>query len=239
MVHSGIYYTPGSLKAQLAKQGNRSMFAFCREHDLYHDQCGKVIVATQLNELDRLENIYQRGLQNGLQVTRLSQAQLREREPHVNGLEALLVPNAGIVNYAEVAAKLAEIIVRRGGEIAYGHQVEALREHATGVTVTAAGDTFEGRLLINCAGLFSDRIAKLAGYETGMKIVPFRGEYYVLDDAKNHLVNHLIYPVPNPDFLSSACTLPACITANATSAPMRCWPSNAKATANATSACAI
>ena len=200
MVHSGIYYTPGSLKAQLAKQGNRSMFAFCREHDLYHDQCGKVIVATQLNELDRLENIYQRGLQNGLQVTRLSQAQLREREPHVNGLEALLVPDAGIVNYAEVAAKLAEIIVRRGGEIAYGHQVEALREHATGVTVTAAGDTFEGRLLINCAGLFSDRIAKLAGYETGMKIVPFRGEYYVLDDAKNHLVNHLIYPVPNPDF---------------------------------------
>lgn len=200
VVHSGIYYTPGSLKAQLAKQGNRSMFAFCREHDLYHDQCGKVIVATQLNELDRLENIYQRGLQNGLQVTRLSQAQLREREPHVNGLEALLVPNAGIVNYAEVAAKLAEIIVRRGGEIAYGHQVEALREHATGVTVTAAGDTFEGRLLINCAGLFSDRIAKLAGYETGMKIVPFRGEYYVLDDAKNHLVNHLIYPVPNPDF---------------------------------------
>ncbi len=200
VVHSGIYYTPGSLKAQLAKQGNRSMFAFCREHDLYHDQCGKVIVATQLNELDRLENIYQRGLQNGLQVTRLSQAQLREREPHVNGLEALLVPDAGIVNYAEVAATLAEIIVRRGGEIAYGHQVEALREHATGVTVTAAGDTFEGRLLINCAGLFSDRIAKLAGYETGMKIVPFRGEYYVLDDAKNHLVNHLIYPVPNPDF---------------------------------------
>lgn len=184
MVHSGIYYTPGSLKAQLAKQGNRSMFAFCREHDLYHDQCGKVIVATQLNELDRLENIYQRGLQNGLQVTRLSQAQLREREPHVNGLEALLVPDAGIVNYAEVAAKLAEIIVRRGGEIAYGHQVEAIREHAGGVTVTAAGDTFEGKLLINCAGLFSDRIAKLAGYETGMKIVPFRGEYYVLDDAK-------------------------------------------------------
>lgn len=200
VVHSGIYYTPGSLKAQLAKQGNRSMFAFCREHDLYHDQCGKVIVATQLNELDRLENIYQRGLQNGLRVTRLSQAQLREREPHVNGLEALLVPDAGIVNYGEVAAKLAEIIVRRGGEIAYGHQVAAIREHAAGVTVTAAGDTFEGRLLINCAGLFSDRIAKLAGYETGMKIVPFRGEYYVLDDAKNHLVNHLIYPVPNPDF---------------------------------------
>ena len=162
VVHSGIYYTPGSLKAQLAKQGNRSMFAFCREHDLYHDQCGKVIVATQLNELDRLENIYQRGLQNGLQVTRLSQAQLREREPHVNGLEALLVPDAGIVNYAEVAAKLAEIIVRRGGEIAYGHQVEAIHEHAGGVTVTAAGDTFEGKLLINCAGLFSDRIAKLA-----------------------------------------------------------------------------
>ncbi|WP_413503300.1 L-2-hydroxyglutarate oxidase [Serratia grimesii] len=200
VVHSGIYYAPGSLKARLAKQGNQSMFAFCREHDLYHDQCGKVIVATQLRELDLLENIYQRGLQNGLAVSRLSQAQLKEREPHVNGIEALLVPDAGIVNYSEVAAKLAEIIQQRGGVIHYGQQVEDISENSDGVSIRTQHTQYQAKWLVNCAGLFSDRIAALAGYQTGMKIVPFRGEYYVLNNEKNYLVNHLIYPVPNPDF---------------------------------------
>ena len=200
VVHSGIYYAPGSLKARLAKQGTQSMFAFCREHDLYHDQCGKVIVATQLKELDLLENIYQRGLQNGLAVSRLSQAQLKEREPHVNGIEALLVPDAGIVNYSEVAAKLAEIIQQRGGVIHYGQQVEDISENSDGVSIRTQHTQYQAKWLVNCAGLFSDRIAALAGYQTGMKIVPFRGEYYVLNNEKNHLVNHLIYPVPNPDF---------------------------------------
>lgn len=200
VVHSGIYYTPGSLKARLAKLGNQSMFAFCREHDLYHDQCGKVIVATQLKELTLLENIYQRGLQNGLAVSRLSQAQLREREPHVNGLEALLVPDAGIVNYSQVAAKLAEIIEQRGGQIHYGQQVEGINESNDDVSVRTQHTEYQAKWLVNCAGLFSDRIAALAGYQTGMKIVPFRGEYFVLNDEKNYLVNHLIYPVPNPDF---------------------------------------
>jgi L-2-hydroxyglutarate oxidase len=200
VVHSGIYYAPGSLKARLAKLGNQSMFAFCREHDLYHDQCGKVIVATQLKELALLENIYQRGLQNGLAVSRLSQAQLREREPHVNGIEALLVPDAGIVNYSQVAAKLAEIIEQRGGEIHYGQQVEGISESSDVVSIRTQHTQYQAKWLVNCAGLFSDRIAALAGYQTGMKIVPFRGEYYVLNDEKNYLVNHLIYPVPNPDF---------------------------------------
>lgn len=200
VVHSGIYYTPGSLKARLAKLGNQSMFAFCREHDLYQDQCGKVIVATQLKELALLENIYQRGRQNGLAVSRLSQAQLKEREPHVNGIEALLVPDAGIVNYSQVAAKLAEVIQQRGGEIHYGQQVEGIVESSGGVSVRTPRTEYQGKWLVNCAGLFSDRIAALAGYQTGMKIVPFRGEYFVLNDEKNYLVNHLIYPVPNPDF---------------------------------------
>jgi L-2-hydroxyglutarate oxidase len=200
VVHSGIYYAPGSLKARLAKLGNQSMFAFCREHDLYHDQCGKVIVATQLKELALLENIYQRGLQNGLAVSRLSQAQLREREPYVNGLEALLVPDAGIVNYSQVAAKLAEIVEQRGGEIHYGQQVEGISESSDAVSIRTQHTQYQAKWLVNCAGLFSDRIAALAGYQTGMKIVPFRGEYYVLNDDKNYLVNHLIYPVPNPDF---------------------------------------
>jgi len=200
VVHSGIYYTPGSLKARLAKQGNKTLFDFCRQHDLYHDQCGKVIVATQLNELDALENIYRRGLENGLAVSRLSQAELKQREPYVNGLEALLVPDAGIVNYAQVAAKLAEIIQQRGAEIVYRQRVEAIEEYSDRVEVRTPNASYQGKWLVNCAGLFSDRIAKLAGYHTGMKIVPFRGEYYVLNSDKNHLVNHLVYPVPNPDF---------------------------------------
>lgn len=148
VVHSGIYYAPGSLKARLAKQGNQSMFAFCREHDLYHDQCGKVIVATQLKELDLLENIYQRGLQNGLAVSRLSQAQLKEREPHVNGIEALLVPDAGIVNYSEVAAKLAEIIQQRGGVIHYGQQVEDISENSDGVSIRTQHTQYQAKWLV-------------------------------------------------------------------------------------------
>ncbi|OKP01140.1 L-2-hydroxyglutarate oxidase [Xenorhabdus eapokensis] len=200
VVHSGIYYTPGSLKAQLAKQGNHTIYEFCQQHGLYYDRCGKVIVATQLKELPLLENIYQRGLKNGLEVSHLSQAQLKEREPYVNGLEAILVPDAGIVNYPEIAAKLAEIIQNQGGDIHYQQQVEGIHEHRDYVEVQTQQTRYQAKWLVNCAGLHSDRIAKLAGYETGMKIVPFRGEYYVLDSNKNYLVNHLIYPVPNPDF---------------------------------------
>ncbi|WP_237388398.1 L-2-hydroxyglutarate oxidase [Xenorhabdus sp. Sc-CR9] len=200
VVHSGIYYTPDSLKARLAKQGNRTIYEFCQQHGLYYDRCGKVIVATQLKELPLLENIYRRGLKNGLEVSRLSQAQLKEREPYVNGLEAILVPNAGIVNYPEIAAKLAEIIQTRGGDIHYQQQVQGISEKSDYVEVKSQQTCYQAKFLVNCAGLHSDRIAKLAGYETGMKIVPFRGEYYVLDDRKNYLVNHLIYPVPNPDF---------------------------------------
>ncbi|WP_255566996.1 MULTISPECIES: FAD-dependent oxidoreductase [unclassified Photorhabdus] len=120
VVHSGIYYKPGSLKARLATRGNKTMFSFCRQHGLYHDRCGKVIVATQPKELPLLENLYQCGLQNGLEVSRLNRLQLNEREPHVNGLEALLVPDAGIVNYKEVADKLAEIIQQRCATLIYG-----------------------------------------------------------------------------------------------------------------------
>ncbi|MCC8366755.1 L-2-hydroxyglutarate oxidase [Xenorhabdus sp. PB61.4] len=200
VVHSGIYYTPGSLKANLAKKGNQTIYQFCQEHGLYYDRCGKVIVATQLKELSLLENIYQRGLQNGLQVSRLSQAALKEREPYVNGLEAILVPDTGIVNYPEIAAKLAEIIQIRGGNIHCQQSVQAIREHSDSIEVQTQQRTYQAKWLVNCAGLQSDKIAQLAGYDTGMKIVPFRGEYYVLNSDKNHLVNHLIYPVPNPDF---------------------------------------
>ncbi|MEX0446117.1 L-2-hydroxyglutarate oxidase [Xenorhabdus sp. SGI246] len=200
VVHSGIYYTPDSLKARLAKKGNQTIYQFCQEHGLYYDRCGKVIVATQLKELLLLENIYQRGLQNDLNVSRLSQAALKEREPYVNGLEAILVQDTGIVNYQEIAAKLAEIIQTRGGDIHCQQRVKAIREHSGYVEVQTQQRGYQAKWLVNCAGLHSDRIAELAGYDTGMKIVPFRGEYYVLDSSKNYLVNHLIYPVPNPDF---------------------------------------
>ncbi|MDE9571233.1 L-2-hydroxyglutarate oxidase [Xenorhabdus bovienii] len=200
VVHSGIYYPPGSLKARLAKQGNRSIYTFCQQHGLYHDRCGKVIVATQPKELPLLENLYQRGLQNGLAINRLSQAELKEREPYVNGIEAILVPDAGIVNYPEIATKLAEIIQARGGDIHYQQQVQNIREHNGYIEVQTQQTHYQAKWLVNCAGLHSDRIAQLAGYDTGMKIVPFRGEYYVLNSSKNYLVNHLIYPVPNPDF---------------------------------------
>ncbi|MCP9270092.1 L-2-hydroxyglutarate oxidase [Xenorhabdus sp. XENO-1] len=200
VVHSGIYYPPGSLKSRLAKQGNRSIYTFCQQHGLYHDRCGKVIVATRPKELPLLENLYQRGLQNSLDVSRLSQAELKEREPYVNGIEAILVPDAGIVNYPEIAAKLAEIIQARGGDIHYQQQVQNIREHNGYVEVQTQQTHYQAKWLVNCAGLHSDRIAQLAGYDTGMKIVPFRGEYYVLNSSKNYLVNHLIYPVPNPDF---------------------------------------
>ncbi|OWO81311.1 hydroxyglutarate oxidase [Photorhabdus luminescens] len=200
VVHSGIYYKPGSLKARLATRGNKTMFSFCRQHGLYHDRCGKVIVATQPKELPLLENLYQRGLKNGLEVSRLNHLQLKEREPHVNGLEALLVPDAGIVNYKEVADKLAEIIQQRGATLIYGQMVTDISENSDRVEVVTPQNSYQAKWLINCAGLYSDRIARLSGYDIGMKIIPFRGEYYVLNSEKNYLVNHLIYPVPNPDF---------------------------------------
>jgi L-2-hydroxyglutarate oxidase len=200
VVHSGIYYSPGSLKARLAKQGNRTIYQFCKEHGLYYERCGKVIVATHQKELPLLEDIYQKGLQNGIDASRLSRSELKEREPYVNGLEAILVPDAGIVNYTEIAEKLAEIIQRKNGNIYYQQQVCSIHENTDYVEVQTSNTSYKAKQIVNCAGLHSDRIAKLAGYKTRMKIIPFRGEYYVINSSKNYLVNHLIYPVPNPDF---------------------------------------
>ncbi|WP_058909895.1 L-2-hydroxyglutarate oxidase [Entomohabitans teleogrylli] len=200
VVHSGIYYKPGSLKARLAKKGNTAIYDFCRQHGLFHDRCGKAIVATRPEELPELEKLYQRGLENGLQVSRLTEEQLKAREPYVNGVAGLLVPDAGIVNYREIASTLARLITERGSDIRYGHAVTAIEEQGQSVRVTTTEGRFEARWLINCAGLFCDRIARMAGYPVDMRIIPFRGEYYVMDSSRNHLVNHLIYPVPNPDF---------------------------------------
>jgi L-2-hydroxyglutarate oxidase len=196
VIHSGIYYKPDSFKATLCKAGNASMVAFCREHGIAHELCGKVIVATEADELPQLEKLYQRGIENGLEVRKLDFEQMREVEPHMAGIAALHVPSTGIVDYKAVVGTLAELVKTAGGEIRLGVR---LLKADNGVVQTTAGD-FETKLLINCAGLHSDRVARSAGAEVEAKIVPFRGEYYTLKPEKAALVKSLIYPVPNPQF---------------------------------------
>jgi L-2-hydroxyglutarate oxidase len=200
VIHSGIYYRPGSLKARFAREGNRSMIAFCREHGLEHAICGKVIVATEDRELPQMESLYERGKANSLDVTRIGPQELREREPHVSGLAAIRVASAGIVNYRQVAETFAALLCRQDAEMRLDTEVENIAPGADGVTVETNSATFQARFLINCAGLFSDRIARMAGAKTDVQIVPFRGEYYTLKPERRFLVRSLIYPVPNPDF---------------------------------------
>lgn len=200
VIHSGIYYKPGSFKARFAKQGSQSMVAFCKEHDIEYDICGKVIVATEQHELPLLKDLYERGIQNELDIEMLNAEQLKEIEPHVAGLGAIRVPQAGIVNYQQVSEKIRELIEARGGEIRCGEEVKSINEHVNGVTIETSKGTYETKVMVNCAGLQSDRIAKMTGYFADLKIVPFRGEYYKLKESSRSLVNHLIYPVPNPDF---------------------------------------
>ena len=200
VIHSGIYYTPGSFKARFARAGNKSMVEFCEKHNIKYDMCGKVIVATNEQERPLLENLYERGLQNELDIERLNQEQLLEIEPNVNGLEAIHVKNAGIVDYTEVSKAFAGIIIENGGDIHCGEEVQVIDEGTEEVTIETNKATYKTRFVINCAGLQSDRIAKMAGYHIDMKIVPFRGEYFTLKEDKTHLVKNLIYPVPNPDF---------------------------------------
>lgn len=200
VIHSGIYYKPGSFKARFARAGSQSMTKFCQEHNIEHDICGKVIVATKQEELPLLENLFQRGLANQLGIRKIGPSELKEMEPHVNGLAAIHVPMAGIINYKQVSEKYAEIFQSRGGEIALGTKVEKITETNDGLVVETDSKVYHARQLINCAGLHSDRVTKLSGYLADMKIVPFRGEYYKLKPEKRYLVKNLIYPVPNPNF---------------------------------------
>jgi (S)-2-hydroxyglutarate dehydrogenase len=200
VIHSGIYYKPGSSKARFAREGNRSMVAFCREHGIKHEICGKVIVATKTSELPLLDSLFQRGLAHGLAVTRLAPEQVKEFEPHVRCVGGIKVPSTGIVNYRDVSAKYLELISSQGGTVQIGTRVNRFRQvNGSQVIETPQGE-FEARFIINCAGLFSDRVARCSGLDPGAKIVPFRGEYYELVPEKRYLVKTLVYPVPNPDF---------------------------------------
>jgi L-2-hydroxyglutarate oxidase len=200
VIHSGIYYKPGSLKAKFAREGNRALVEFCREHHIAHDVCGKVIVATNQSELPLLENLYKRGLENGLEVSRMTAEQVHEIEPHVQCLTGIHVPSTGIVSYKQVTQKYAELFETSGGSLKLNTRLLKIKETESGHLLETSNGIFETRFLINCAGLHSDRVAKLGRVDPEAKIVPFRGEYYELKPEKRYLVKTLIYPVPNPAF---------------------------------------
>jgi (S)-2-hydroxyglutarate dehydrogenase len=201
VIHSGIYYKPGSLKARLCVEGAAAMVKFCREHGLAHEACGKVIVATSDDELPRLQALFERGQANGLTGLRmLDRDALREIEPHCGGIRGLHVPSTGITDYAAVSEKYAGIIVCQCGTVTTNAEVKKLVPRSDGCIVETTRGSFDTRYLINCAGLQSDRVSRMAGQEPEVLIVPFRGEYYDLVPAKHHLVRGLIYPVPNPQF---------------------------------------
>ncbi|BAZ27740.1 FAD dependent oxidoreductase [Cylindrospermum sp. NIES-4074] len=200
VIHSGIYYKPGSFKAKFCRDGSRSMVEFCQEHGIEHEVCGKVIVATEEQELPRLESIYQRGLNNAIEVQRISPEEVKEIEPHVQCVGGIRVFSTGIVNYKQVCLKYAELIAKQGGDLHLNTKVLKISPSGKNQVLETNKGSFETRFVINCAGLHSDRIAKLAQFAPQAKIVPFRGEYYELIPEKRHLVKTLIYPVPNPDF---------------------------------------
>jgi L-2-hydroxyglutarate oxidase len=201
VIHSGIYYKTGSLKARNCVAGAASMKRFCQEHGTAFEECGKLVVAIDAEQVPRLKELHERGVANGVPGLRMLQRdQFREIEPHCEGVCALHVPSTGIVDYTAVAQKYAELIQQSGSEIIFRARVIGLREDgATNIIQSVAG-TFRARYVINCAGLYSDAIARMAGVKTDLAIIPFRGEYYEIKPERRHLVKSLIYPVPDPRF---------------------------------------
>jgi (S)-2-hydroxyglutarate dehydrogenase len=200
VLHCGLYYAPGSKKATMAVQGIRRMVEFCAQHDVPHEICGKVVVATQPDEIPRLHALLDRGTANGLEgLQLLGPEQIREIEPHAAGLAGIRVPQEGIVDYAAVTRAMTSEIRARGGEIHFSSEVTRLQSGKAWRIQTGSGE-YEADFLINCAGLHCDRIGKMAGNRDSTKIVPFRGEYYKLKQERQSLVRNLIYPVPDPKF---------------------------------------
>ncbi|PNG98948.1 L-2-hydroxyglutarate oxidase [Streptomyces malaysiensis] len=201
VIHSGIYYRPGSLKARFAARGAAEMVKFCAEHGIPHEVTGKLIVATERSELPRLHGLVQRGRENGIPVRELGPAQIAEYEPWVRGLAAIHVGTTGVCDFGAVAARLARLAQDAGASVRYGARVRTIGRRPSAVAVrTADGTVLRARTLVNCAGLHCDRVARLAGDDPGMRIVPFRGEYYELVPSRASLVNGLVYPVPDPAF---------------------------------------
>lgn len=201
VIHSGIYYKPGSLKAKLCTEGVNALLRFCDEHAIPYDICGKVIVATSPNESERLDEIHRRGIANGLNGLRiLNESEIRELEPHAAGIRGIHVPTTGIVDYGIVARKYAELIERGGGTICLSHEVMGLKQSGEDTVLETTQGPIEAQLVVNCAGLQSDRVSRMANAKLDLTIVPFRGEYYELVPEKRHYVRSLLYPVPDPRF---------------------------------------
>jgi len=200
VVHTGIYYKPGSYKARLCVEGRRSVIEFAQEHGVVHSICGKLIVATTNEELGQLTNLHARGQSNGVDVSLLSPSEIREREPHVAGVGGLWVPNAGVIDFAGLAQALVKEITRLGGTVITNAKLRAATRMGVGWILSGTFDLIHAGYVINCAGLHSDSVARKFGDRTEGRIVPFRGEYYVLRQSARKLCNTLIYPVPDPRF---------------------------------------
>jgi L-2-hydroxyglutarate oxidase len=199
VIHAGIYYEPGSLKADLCRKGVAATLRFCRDNGIRYEQCGKLIVATNDVERERMFALHERALENGIEVELLNETQLKAAEPNVAGVGAILSPGTGIVDYAEVARAMAQRLVELGGEIRTGSRVTALEESGDAIAVHIAdADPIEARCLVVCGGLMADRLAAMLDIEVDFRIVPYRGEYYQLPAEKSTIVRHLIYPVPDP-----------------------------------------
>ncbi|MDD1135155.1 L-2-hydroxyglutarate oxidase [Pseudomonas shahriarae] len=199
VIHAGIYYAPGSLKAELCKRGAEATKQFCSEHGIKFEVCGKLLVASTALEVQRMEALYARSQLNGMKVERLDAEQLRAREPNIVGLGGLFLDATGIVDYRQVCETMATVIRRNGGEICLEKTVTAIAEDTDKVTVSTHDGAWQARHLVVCAGLQSDRLATLAGIDIDHQIIPFRGEYFRLPASKNNIVNHLIYPIPDPE----------------------------------------
>ena len=201
VLHSGIYYKPGSLKAINCRKGKLAMEDFCREQEIEHELCGKIIVALNEEEIPRMEKIYQRGQENGVKCEIIDRKRLLEIEPHAAGIRAIHVPECGIVNYRQVCERMGELISEKSeNELLLGHEVREIKEIGDGLLIKTDQAEIESEFLINCGGLHSDRVTRLGGHEPPAKIIPFKGEYYELREDAKHLCKHLIYPVPDAEF---------------------------------------
>ena len=201
VIHSGLYYRPGSLKARLCVEGSTAMMRFCREHGIPHEVCGKIVVATEEREIPALNELLRRGRENGLSGLReLDADQIREIEPYAAGVRAIHIPSTGITDFKLVAAKYAELFAQAGGEVLLGCGVERIVHRSNTVFLETASGTLAARFAVNCAGLQSDLIARLAGADLGIRIVPFRGEFYDVVPSRHHLLQGLIYPVADPRY---------------------------------------
>lgn len=198
VIHAGVYYTPGSLKAQFCFEGNRLIKQFCQENDIEFDVCGKMLVASNELEIQRMKALWDRTEKNGLERYWLDESELRKREPKISGLGGIFFPASGITNYVKVTQAMAKIFEKNGGKIFYNSEVVEIKENSEQINIKTIKDQFQSKYMVSCAGLYSDKIVSMIGAKRNFVICPFRGEYYQLSSHLNHIVKHLIYPIPDP-----------------------------------------